>query len=149
LEEVGTDPIMAERAYDDSDRFIRWFNSSYYGRRAEARPGLGYVAPPLDGVWATAPYLHNGSVPTLAAMLETSARPVYWRFAAARPDYDQIALGWDYEALAEGREQFASLDEQKWVYDTTRPGFGNQGHDFGDILSQEERRALLEYLKTL
>jgi mono/diheme cytochrome c family protein len=149
LEEVGTDPVMAERAYGDSDRFIRWFNSSYYGRRAEAQPGLGYVAPPLDGVWATAPYLHNGSVPTLAAMLETSARPAYWRFAAARPDYDRIALGWDYEALDEGREQFASLDEQKWVYDTTRPGFGNQGHDFGDILSQEERRALLEYLKTL
>jgi hypothetical protein len=38
--------------------------------------------------------------------------------------------------LSEGREQFASLEEQKWVYDTTRRGYGNQGHDFGDLLRQ-------------
>jgi len=149
LDEVGTDPVLAEKAYEDSDRFSRWFNRSFYGRNASTQPGLGYVAPPLDGVWATAPYLHNGSVPTLAAMLDTSARPRYWRFASATPGYDRERLGWAHEVLEQGREQFASLDEQKWVYDTTRPGYGNQGHDFGDILTAAERRALLEYLKTL
>jgi hypothetical protein len=149
LDEVGTDPLMAEKAYADADRFVRWFNGSFYGRNADAQPGLGYVAPPLDGVWATAPYLHNGSVPTLSALLDTSARPTYWRFQSAEPDYDTTSVGWSVNALDQGREQFASLDEQKWVYDTTRPGYGNQGHDFGDVFTQQERRALLEYLKTL
>lgn len=149
LDEIGTDPAIAEKGYYQADRFVRWFNRSFYGALGESQPGLGYVAPPLDGIWATAPYLHNGSVPTLAALLDTRARPRYWRFAKPRPDYDQRALGWMHTALTAGREQFASLDEQKWVYDTTRKGFGNQGHDFGDELSPAERRALLEYLKTL
>jgi mono/diheme cytochrome c family protein len=155
LDKVGTDPEMAEKAYHKADRFIRWFNGSFYGSRyggvAETRatPALGYVAPPLDGAWATAPYLHNGSVPTLAALLDTSARPVYWRFAGAEPDYDPEALGWDHLDLDAGQDQYASIDEQKWVYDTTRPGYGNQGHDFGDEMSADERRALLEYLKAL
>jgi len=149
LDEVGTDPAMAEQAYRHADRYARWFNASFYGRNADAQPGLGYVAPPLDGVWATAPYLHNGSVPTLAALLNSRERPTYWRFQSASPDYDQDALGWRFERLEQGREQFASLDEQKWVYDSSRRGYGNQGHDFGDLLSDEERRALLEYLKTL
>jgi mono/diheme cytochrome c family protein len=149
LEKVGTDPELADKAYYDSDRFVRWFNQSFYGEHSQSRPALGYVAPPLNGVWATAPYLHNGSVPTLAAMLDTGARPTYWRFDGAAPAYDQAQVGWSYRALKQGREQFASLDEQKWVYDTTRRGYGNQGHDFGDVLDAKERRALLEYLKTL
>lgn len=149
LDEIGTDPMMAEKGYHEADRFVRWFNSSFYGKRAESQPGLGYVAPPLDGVWATAPYLHNGSVPSLATLLDTRARPTYWRFDGAEPDYDESQIGWAYRELERGREQFASLDEQKWVYDTTRPGFGNQGHDFGDILDDDERHALIEYLKTL
>ena len=155
LDKVGTDPEMAEKAYYKADRFVRWFNGSFYGSRhggvalTRATPSLGYVAPPLDGVWATAPYLHNGSVPTLAALLETNARPTYWRFARAEPDYDPQTLGWDHVVLDAGQDEYASIDEQKWVYDTTRPGYSNQGHDFGDELSTDERRALLEYLKTL
>jgi hypothetical protein len=43
-----------------SDRFIEWFNGSFYGELARAVPAREYIAPPLDGVWATAPYLHNG-----------------------------------------------------------------------------------------
>jgi cytochrome c5 len=149
LDDVGTDPAMAEVAVHQAKDYVRWFERSYYGRRADAVPGLGYVAPPLNGVWATAPYLHNGSVPTIAALLDTKTRPTYWRHDGAWPEYDQDALGWRYRALKQGREQFASLEEQKWVYDTTRRGYGNQGHDFGDELSDRERRALLEYLKTL
>ena len=155
LDKVGTDPGIAEMAYHKADRFVRWFNGSFYGSRyggvAETRatPALGYVAPPLDGVWATAPYLHNGSVPTLAALLDTHARPTYWRFDGAEPDYDSETLGWGYVMLDAGQDQYASIDEQKWVYDTTRPGYGNRGHDFGDELSADERSAVLEYLKTL
>jgi mono/diheme cytochrome c family protein len=149
LDKVGTDPMLAQLAYHDGERFVRWFNASFYGAGASSQPALGYVAPPLDGVWATAPYLHNGSVPTLAALLDTESRPTRWRFDGDAPAYDQTELGWIYHSLSQGREQFASLEEQKWVYDTTRPGFNNQGHDFGDVLSDDERGALLEYLKTL
>jgi hypothetical protein len=149
LDEVGTDPAMAELAVEGAEDYIRWFETSFYGRHGDAVPGRGYVAPPLDGVWATAPYLHNGSVPTIAALLDTAKRPTYWRHDGAEPEYDQAALGWRYRTLDQGREQFASLEEQKWVYDTTRTGYGNQGHDFGDELTDAERAALLEYLKTL
>ncbi|HBG96751.1 MAG TPA: hypothetical protein DDY14_15825 [Chromatiaceae bacterium] len=150
LAEVGTDPMLAEMAYNDGERFVRWFNTSFYGGgRSLQQPALGYVAPPLDGIWATAPYLHNGSVPTLAALLDGEARPTRWRFDGDHPDYDQTALGWNYRRLQQGRRQYASLEEQKWVYDSTRPGFSNQGHDYGNLLSDDERGALLEYLKTL
>ena len=93
--------------------------------------------------------IRDGSVPTLAALLDTRARPTYWRFDGAKPDYDETQVGWAHRALEQGREQFASLGEQKRVCDATRPGFGNQGHDFGDVLDDGERRALIEYLKTL
>ncbi|MGB5833849.1 MAG: hypothetical protein WBG92_17935 [Thiohalocapsa sp.] len=149
LDKVGTDPMLAEKAYNDGERFARWFNQSFYGEGSSSQPALGYVAPPLNGVWATAPYLHNGSVPTLAVLLNTEQRPRRWRFDGEAPAYDKTGLGWTYRTLEQGREQFASLDEQKWVYDTTRPGFSNQGHDFGDVLDDGERLALLEYLKTL
>ena len=142
--------MLAEMAYNDGERFVRWFNTSFYGGgRSLQQPALGYVAPPLDGIWATAPYLHNGSVPTLAALLDGEARPTRWRFDGDHPDYDQTALGWNYRRLQQGRRQYASLEEQKWVYDSTRPGFSNQGHDYGNLLSDDERGALLEYLKTL
>jgi mono/diheme cytochrome c family protein len=149
LDEVGTDPTMAQLGLEAAEDFVGWFETSFYGRNGDAVPGRGYVAPPLDGVWATAPYLHNGSVPNLASLLESETRPTYWRHDGAQPDYDQAALGWQHRALAQGREQFASIEEQKWVYDTTRPGYSNQGHDYGDELTATERGALLEYLKTL
>lgn len=149
LEDVGTDPALARDAYHDADRFIRWFKASFYGERSRISPALGYIAPPLDGVWATAPYLHNGSVPTLAAVLETASRPTYWRFAGEEPDYDRKSLGWVYNDVPYGKDGAMGWDERNRIYDTTLRGYSNRGHDFGDELTQAERAALLEYLKTL
>jgi mono/diheme cytochrome c family protein len=149
LEDVGTDPALARDSYEDADRFIRWLNSSFYGEMSRVEPALGYIAPPLDGVWATAPYLHNGSVPTLAALMDRARRPEYWRFAAEEPDYDPEALGWDFREVSYGKEGAMGWDERNRIYDTTLEGYSNQGHDFGDELTKEERSALLEYLKTL
>jgi mono/diheme cytochrome c family protein len=148
LEQVGTDAAYAVQAVD-AERFIRWFNGSFYGVGAQARPGLGYVAPPLDGVWATAPYLHNDSVPSLAALLDSSQRPTYWRHLPGTPEYDQDTLGWRHEILDHGKEGAANAAEARMIYDTTRYGYGNGGHVFGDALTATERRALIEYLKTL
>ena len=148
LEQVGTDPAYAMQAVT-AERFIRWFNQSFYGRGAQARPAPGYVAPPLDAIWATAPYLHNDSVPSIAALLDSSQRPVYWRHLSDEPEYDRQALGWRYEVLEHGKEGAADAAEARRIYDTTRHGYGNGGHTFGDALSGSERRALIEYLKTL
>ncbi len=149
LEDVETDPSLADAAYRDADRFIEWFNRSFYGQRSRVAPALGYIAPPLDGVWATAPYLHNGSVPTLAALLDSGSRPAHWRYAADRPGFDQDNLGWEVVAVPHGKDGAMSWDERSRIYDTTLPGYGNQGHTFGDEFTPEERASVLEYLKTL
>ena len=149
LEQVGTDRAYAEQAYHDSDRFMDWFNRSWYGQLASASPALGYVAPPLDGVWVTAPFLHNGSVPTLAALLDSSLRPRYWTRSFDAPDYDPQTLGWRYKELEYGKAGAGDAAEAARIYDTTLPGYGNAGHTFADDLAPDERASLLEYLKTL
>jgi mono/diheme cytochrome c family protein len=148
LEAVGTDPAYSRQAVE-AERFIRWFNQSFYGQGAEARPAPGYVAPPLDGVWATAPYLHNASVPTIAALLDSSTRPTYWRLRRDPREYDQDTLGWRFDQLEHGKAGAPDVQEAKRIYDTTLPGYRNQGHTFGDSLNSQERRALIEYLKRL
>lgn len=140
---VGTDPAYAEQ-FMAPGRLTDWFNRSWYaGAGAETArmvPSRAYLAPPLDGVWATAPYLHNGSVPTLAALLESATRPTRWVRDLASSTYDMTAVGWPVAVVAASDAQ---------TYDTTRVGYSNRGHTFGDALSRDDRAALLEYLKTL
>jgi mono/diheme cytochrome c family protein len=150
LAEVGTDPALATAATNgETDRFQRWFNRSFFGELARAAPAPGYIAPPLDGVWATAPFLHNGSVPTIAALLESSRRPRYWTRSFDSRDYDSTALGWNYTELPYGKDGEPDAGKRKRIYDTTLPGYSSQGHTFGDGLTEDERGAVLEYLKTL
>ncbi len=150
LDMVGTDETLGLGAAQLVDRFIGWFNTSFYGEVSWLDPQLGYVPPPLDGIWATAPYLHNGSVPTLAALLKSDTRPTYWRRTVfGNVNYDQETLGWPHEALETGQADEPDEDARRQIYDTTLIGYGNGGHTFGDALSDQERAALLEYLKTL
>jgi mono/diheme cytochrome c family protein len=151
LDVVGTDPA---RSLGISDRAVEHYNATWF---AEHHPvsteRIGYQAPPLDGVWATAPYLHNGSIPTLHALLKSSDRPA--RFT--RPPstgfehYNQNHVGWKFEPVADGepKPRKQAPREAHFIYDTKRHGLGNQGHTFGDRLGDEERRDLIEYLKTL
>jgi mono/diheme cytochrome c family protein len=149
---IGTDPALAAGAAAELRPMVDWFNASYFGTILQLIvdvPFPGYVAPPLDGVWATAPYLHNGSVPTLAAVLDSASRPTYWK----RKDfdsthYDQSTLGWPFLATQYGQDG-APVSERKYIYDTSKPGHGNGGHTFGDALTAAERKAVLEYIKTL
>jgi mono/diheme cytochrome c family protein len=149
LDVVGTDAAYALRAYEESDRFMSWFNGSWYGEMAEARPAPGYIAPPLDGVWATAPFLHNGSVPTIESLLDSSKRPTYWLRSFDSRDFDQDALGWEHQALDYGKDGANDNRQRKRIYDTTLYGYSNAGHTFGDDLTDADRRAVIEYLKTL
>lgn len=149
---IGTDPVLAEGGLVHAPQMVESYNQTYYGQVTPFvldDPAPGYVAPPLDGVWATGPFLHNGSVPTIELVLDSRSRPKYWR----RVDYDSTnfdeeALGWPYIELETGQAD-ASSSERKYIYDTTQFGQGNQGHVFGDHLSKDERRAVIEYLKTL
>lgn len=174
---------------------------------------LGYQAPPLHGVWATAPYFHNGSVPNIWEVLKPSDRKPIWRRVSkpARSDqqgrvimgfdtdlaraYDQQKLGWKYDTIAcQWRSIFnpavtpyISCDpndeysdpvaqqimaglfsnlivtwnilfpptltqqqkEDRKIYNTHLFGQGNEGHAFNSVLTDAERLAIIEYLKTL
>jgi mono/diheme cytochrome c family protein len=150
LEVVGTDPAYALSATDGSlDRFYDWVTRSYYGEMAEMAPAAGYIAPPLDGVWATAPYLHNGSVPDMRSLLDSPRRPQFWRHGPEPRAYEPAILGWDHERLRQGKFDTLDATTKAGIYDTTLPGYGNGGHVFGDSLTDDERAAVIEYLKTL
>jgi mono/diheme cytochrome c family protein len=147
LREIGTDPL---RLVAFSRDFRQHLGESWFGEYGELKTILdpkGYVAPPLDGVWATAPYLHNGSVPTLADLLNPDQRPKAWRRS---PDgYDQQKVGIEVETLAEAPNSTGPAVVRNY-YDTSLPGLGNGGHRFPPKpLSERDQKALLEYLKTL
>ncbi len=150
LELVGTDPLVAQAAA--ASPLVEWFNGSRYGEVTQLvvdDPLVGYTAPPLDAVWATGPFLHNGSVPTIELVLDSSLRPKWWkRIDYDSANFDDIALGWPWVDVPYSWDD-APADVQKHVYDTTKQGHGNGGHLFGDVLTADERRAVLEYLKTI
>lgn len=151
IAEVGTDPEYAITSSSEGTGaiayYFEFFNRSWYGTHGaagqlERAEEPVYSPPPLDGVWATAPYFHNGSVPTLEAVLDPSLRPAIFRRSFVPEDYDFERLGWPFEEVDEKGDDIG-------VYDTTRPIYGNGGHTFAAALSEDERRDLLEYLKTL
>jgi len=140
---IQTDSLLFKSNYQNP-QFINWFNQSWFAQGenpAKLSPSNGYVAPPLDGVWITAPYLHNGSVPNLEAVINSKIRPTYWGKDFKNPTYDTKQLSWKYTIY--------DAAVNKTVYNTTLNGYSNKGHYFGDQLSNEERKALIEYLKTL
>ncbi len=103
----------------------------------------GYANLPLDGIWLRAPYLHNGSVPSLRDLLEPSDnRPAV--FYRGNDVYDPQNVGF--------RSDLPEADGKKFfTFDTRIPGNGNQGHEgpeYGTELSADKKDALIEYLKT-
>lgn len=139
---IKTDSALFKSNYQNP-QFVEWFNKSWFAQGehpARLEPYNGYIAPPLDGVWSTAPYLHNGSVPTIEAVLNSKLRPQIWERDFNSFNYDLDKLGWKFTIPA-------TLSST--TYNTSLNGYGNGGHYFGDKLSDKERKAILEYLKTL
>ena len=123
--------VNFEANFDQPEDQIRWLTTG------------GYVARPLSGTWATAPYLHNGSVPTLADLLEpASRRPIV--FPVGHREYDPARIGYvsKFEDVPQG--QIASW----FVFDTRIAGNSNSGHEFGTTLTADQKSALLLYLKS-
>jgi hypothetical protein len=105
-------------------------------------PGPRYKGRPLNGIWATAPYLHNGSVPSLDALLRPAKdRPQ--SFTVGSREFDPEVVGFKQDA--KGVFTFRVVDEAGKPI----PGNSNAGHEYGGALSAEERGQLLEYLKSL
>lgn len=100
----------------------------------------GYVNVPLHGLWLRAPYLHNGSVPYLAELFEPPSERTK-NFYRGYDLYDPERVGF----VAEGED----AERGGTVYDVTETGNSNQGHLWGIELSEAEKQALVEYLKTL
>ncbi len=152
LDVIGTDPVVANAGVIHAPELVSWYNSSFYGsitRMTPDDPFPGYMAPPLDGIWATAPYFHNGSVPTVELVLNSTARPKYWkRVDYDTTHYDEEALGWPWVSVPYSQAE-APDSEKKYIYDTTYWSQSNGGHTFGDRLTPDQRRAVIEYLKTL
>jgi hypothetical protein len=158
---LGTDEALCKTPGNrkiDADWFNKSLLATVLGGEAKVPEKCAYVAPPLVGIWAAAPYFHNGSVPTLEGVLNSSSRPAKWAYAAdgdpGKRVFDAAAVGWKVHPVT-GQEKLASkFTVQKYsfsnfTYNTSRLGFSNKGHTYGDTLSDSERKALIEYLKTL
>ncbi|MCB9683108.1 MAG: hypothetical protein H6733_16710 [Alphaproteobacteria bacterium] len=116
---------------------------------------VGYVPPPLDGIWARYPYLHNGSVPTLCDLLTPSEeRPtLFWQGPSedAATDFDADCVGYP---IGDAVPEAWKVPEA--AYDTQREGMSNVGHDAmlrdaggSPVLSAQDRADLVTFLKTL
>jgi mono/diheme cytochrome c family protein len=155
IDEIGTDRTRFDGF---TQKWADYYNQSWLAKEKHAggvgypvTPAKGYQAPPLDGIWATAPYFHNGSAPTVYDVLHSKTRPkIFTRsFKTDLDAYDAVKLGWKVKVLEGGPDPGLPAVERRKVYDTTQPGRGNGGHTFGDDLTDEQRRAVIEYLKTL
>jgi hypothetical protein len=142
--EVGTDGERhrlwtgeAAARYNEYARGYSWKFEGFQG--TEGSVG-GYVSVPLDGIWARAPYLHNGSVPSLRDLLKLPKDRLqeFWR-------------GYDlYDPKDVGFDSFSPEAQRIGTrFDTHDKGNGNGGHIYGTELSQEQKDALVEYMKTL
>lgn len=153
---VGTDTKYWEMQYKLSFAFTEHVHTNEEFNRdlgtldvpdVKRRPRPYIVsAPPLVGVWASAPYLHNGSVPTLWDMLQPPhLRPVRYKLAKDKQAYDYVKVGVSYTKPEQDLTD-------KYIYDTTRDeawGMSNKGHTFGTKLPASDKWALIEFLKTL
>lgn len=150
--DVGTDAARRDLV---SAQFVEAFDQSPLAPHGDLRISRGYAATPLTGVWANFPYLHNGSVPTLHHLLgPVSERPHLFEVLAART-LDRERVGQplyrdaDLVRLGEAGLLRRFGDDRSW-FNTARPGSSNAGHDvWSRIGSHKNRRAIIEYLKTL
>lgn len=113
-----------------------------FNRKAQINADLAvYRARPLDGIAFTFPYGHNGAWPTLWDMLQRADK---------RPDSFVVRPGaFDPENVGLDTKPSKDKGREPFVFDTSRPGNSKAGHEYGTDLSDDEKRSLLEYLKSL
>jgi len=139
LAEIGTDPERLRSFTPEVAMRMNMLGEGYPWKFSHFRKTEGYANMPLDGLWLRAPYLHNGSVPTLRALLFPETRPEL--FYRAYDVYDWVNVGF----IATGPD----AQREGVRFDTKDKGNSNAGHTYGQDLTADQREDLLEYLKTL
>jgi len=140
IDEIQTDPnrakIFTPQVADGFNQFFAQLEITGYTppQPPPLRSTQKYWSPSLAGVWARSPYLHNGSVRTMQELLTPPAARAKTFHRGSRV-CDPAQMGY--------------TDEGAYVLDTTVAGSANTGHDYGTSLSDEQKRELIEYLKTL
>jgi hypothetical protein len=147
-DEMGSDPARWNAV---SEAGVRAIGKLAVGGKLNAKRTGGYVAPILSGLWMTAPYLHNGSVPTLWHLMRPETRPAKFMVGGHKLDYARVGIA--VETAADGVMRYP-VGYVPWsdpgVHDTTQPGKSNAGHEkeFAG-LDDAQKDDLAEYLKTL
>jgi len=139
LAEIGTDPERLRSFTPEVAMRMNTLGEGYPWKFSHFRKTDGYANMPLDGLWLRAPYLHNGSIPSLRALLFPETRPA--EFYRAYDVYDWVDVGFISTGPDAQREGVR--------FDTKAKGNSNAGHTYGQDLSADQREDLLEYLKTL
>jgi mono/diheme cytochrome c family protein len=138
IEELGTDPERLQSFTAELAERMNTIGEGYAWQFKRFRKTNGYANMPLDGVWLRAPYLHNGSVPTLRALVFPEERPAV--FYRAYDVYDWANVGF----VSSGPD----AEREGVRFDTSLRGNSNGGHLYGRELPVSDRDALVEYLKT-
>jgi len=148
LSVVGTD---GDRLHSVTPDLVAARRKGPLARYVRLESTTGYVAQPLDGIWCRGPYLHNGSVPTVADLLRPPAERPREFYVGSGTEYDleKLGLAYEEETRSDGSRIGRRASPSQFLFDTARPGNSNGGHDFASKLTAGQRRALLEYLKRL
>lgn len=144
--DIGTDLRRAELL---SQEVADAVNNGLFGQYIEARTVTGYTAPPLTGLWASAPYFHNGSVPTLWHVMNPDKRPEVFQVGGHHLDLDKVGLA----GVDDGEGRWLP-EQEPWsipaLVDTNNFGLTRNGHEASfDGMDVDLKQALLEYLKVL
>lgn len=158
IKDVGTDPgrRLGMRALREALNPLEF--SKRFGIVIEEQ--AGYVAPPLEGIWARFPYFHNNSIPNLCALMtppEQRPEVFYTGEVIDRErDFDQDCVGYPTGSKTPRAWRIAK-DSRDHRFDTSRPGLSNAGHyerifrnpDRSERYTAEQKREMIEFLKTL
>ena len=139
LGDIGTDRERLDSFSAELAKGMNTIGEGHPWKFSHFRKTDGYANMPLDGLWLPAPYLHNGSVPNLRALLNPAERPA--EFYRAYDVYDWNNVGF----VSSGPE----AEKEGVRYNTRDRGNSNAGHTYGTELPAASKRALLEYMKTL
>lgn len=138
VEKIGTDPARLDSI---NDQLVKKMKKTWIPQKLQMDIRRGYMAPILSNIWSTAPYLHNGSVPTLWALMNPAERPEKFYTGGHALDFEKLGIAYP--------EGFKPTSIPVLV-DTTEKGLSNKGHEkqFSN-LSIADKKSLIEYLKLL
>ncbi len=148
IADIDTD---AERQLRVTDELLDAVEQSAMSPYLSVASTSGYVASPLTALWATAPYLHNGSVPTLWHLMYPEQRPERFQTGGHRLSWKLVGIDGsvDRSGLYRFPDGYQPTSRPR-IYDTSLPGKSNQGHEQPfDVMSPADKLALLEFLKLI